>query len=150
MSGWYWLGLAALLGLTELVLPGIYLVFFAAAAALTGLLVLVSVDTPLWAQGVCFALSSVAAVALGRRLYHERPVPTDDPLLNDRAERLVGTVVTVEQAIVDGRGRVRVGDGAWPAIGPDLPVDARARVIGHDGGELVVEAVATGMPRALS
>lgn len=142
MSGWYWLGFAALLGLTELAVPGVYLMFFAVAAALTGVLSLAAVDAPLWAQLACFALSGVAAVTAGRRLYYDRPVPTSDSLLNDRAERLVGMVVTVEQAIVDGHGRVRVGDGAWPATGPDLPVDARARIVGHDGGTLEVEAMA--------
>ena len=139
MSGWAWLALAALLGLTELAAPGLYLVFFAAAAALTGMLALLSPDAPLWAQGTCFALSSVAAVLLGRRLYHERPVATADPLLNDRAERLMGAVVTVEQAISGGRGRVRVGDGAWPAIGPDAASGEAVRVIGYDDGALIVE-----------
>ena len=139
MSGWYWLGLAALLGLTELAVPGVYLAFLAIAAALTGMLALAVVDAPLWTQLGCFALGSVAAVAIGRRLYHERPVPTADPLLNDRVERLIGSIVTVEQAIVQGHGRVRVGDGAWPASGPDLPVGTKARIVGHDGGLLVVE-----------
>jgi inner membrane protein len=45
----------------------------------------------------------------------------------------------VEVAIEHGRGRVRVGDGAWPARGPDLPAGARARVVGIEGGVLVVE-----------
>lgn len=139
MNGWYWLGLAAVLGLTELAVPGVYLVFLACAAALTGVLALVVADAPLWTQLGCFALSAVAAVAVGRRLYHERPVPTADPLLNDRIERLIGSIVTIEQAIIDGHGRVRVGDGAWPAVGPDLPIDAKAQVVGHEAGALVVE-----------
>jgi len=141
VSGWYWLAAAALLGLTELAAPGLYLVFFAAAAALTGLLTLVSPDAPMVLQATCFALASIAAVVVGRRLYHARPVPTADPLLNDRAERLIGTAVVVEEPIVGGRGRVRVGDGGWPAVGPDAPAGKMMRVIGHDDGELVVESI---------
>lgn len=141
MNGWYWLGLAALLGLTELAVPGVYLAFLAVAAALTGVLALAVPDAPLWTELGCFALGSIAAVAVGRRWYHERPVPTDDPLLNDRLERLIGTVVTVEQALVDGHGRVRVGDGAWPATGPDLAAGTRARIVGYEGGVLAIDDV---------
>ncbi len=141
MSGWWWLALAAVLGLTELVAPGVYLVFFAAAAGLTGLLLLATGDAPLWMQLLCFGLSSVAAVLLGRRVYRERPVPTADPLLNDRAARLVGELVTVAEPIAEGRGRVTVGDSVWPARGPDLALGARARVAAIDGGVLLVEPV---------
>lgn len=141
MGGWWWLAAAALLGLIELAAPGLYLVFFAAAAALTGVLVLLAPDAPLILQAASFAVSSIAAVALGRRVYVNRTGPAADPLLNDRAERLVGAIVTVEVPLVAGEGRVRVGDGAWPAAGPDLPAGANARVIGHEGGRLVVEPV---------
>ena len=139
MSGWLWLAAAASLGLVELAVPGLYLVFFAAAAALTGVLVLLAPGAPLLLQAISFALSSVAAVALGRRIYVERAGPAADPLLNDRVERLVGMVVTVEEPLVGGHGRVRVGDGAWPAAGPDLPAGASARVVRHEAGRLVIE-----------
>ncbi|MGJ3626423.1 NfeD family protein [Sphingomonas sp. MMS24-JH45] len=39
-------------------------------------------------------------------------------------------MVTVEKAIVDGRGRVRVGDGSWPAVRPTsskVPVRGSSR-----------------------
>src|SRR3546814_4961906 len=42
-----------------------------------------------------------------------------DPLLNQRGGRLIGEVLTVTQAIEDGRGRAKVGDGEWPVRGPD-------------------------------
>jgi inner membrane protein len=81
-------------------------------------------------------------VLVGRRWYRDYPVATSDPLLNDRAARLVGTVVTVEEAIRDGRGRVRVGDGAWPATGPDAAAGERVRVLAVRGGTISVEPIA--------
>ena len=141
MSGWAWLALAAVLGLTELAAPGLYLAFFAAAAALTGVLALASPDAAPWAQAVCFAGTSVAAVLIGRRLYLERPVATADPLLNERSERLRGVLVTVTEALREGEGRVALGDSVWLARGPDLAVGARARVAAVDGAVLLVEPV---------
>ena len=74
------------------------------------------------------------------------------PLLDavSDAARLVGAVVTVERAIEHGSGRVTLGDGAWPARGPELTAGARARVVAIDGGVLVVEPlddVITSSPR---
>jgi membrane protein implicated in regulation of membrane protease activity len=44
----------------------------------------------------------------------------------------------VEQAIENGRGRVRVGDTLWSAEGPDAPAGTRVTVTGSKGTVLVV------------
>ncbi|OYW21970.1 MAG: hypothetical protein B7Z43_08755 [Sphingomonas sp. 12-62-6] len=77
---------------------------------------------------------------IGRRWYHDYPVATEDPMLNDRGARMIGEVVTVVEAIADGEGRVQVGDGVWSALGADAAVGTRLRVAGMRGGKLVVEA----------
>lgn len=147
MSGWLenlgvgWLALAAILGIAELIAPGTFLVFLAVAAAITGVIVLLFPDMPLAVQVVGFAAWATVAVLLGRRFYRELPVESADPLLNARAARLVGETVVVTQAIEDGRGRVRVGDGEWPARGVDAAVGAKVRVTGADGASLRVEPI---------
>jgi membrane protein implicated in regulation of membrane protease activity len=135
---WWWLLAAASLGIMELLLPGIFLVWIAAAAALTGLL-LFMVALPLTYQLVVFAMLALAAVYAGRLYYDRNPVPSSDPKLNDRAARLIGETVTVESAIAGGRGRVRVGDGVWNARGPDAPAGTRMVVTGAEGTVLIVE-----------
>lgn len=139
--GLAWLILAALLALTELMVPGIFLVFVAAGAALTGLVTLFLPHFPLLLQVAVFAAGSSAAVALGRRWYLRHPAPNADPLLNDRVARLIGQVVTVAEPIQAGCGKVRVGDGEWLARGPDAPAGARVRITGAEGNSLTVEPV---------
>ena len=65
---------------------------------------------------------------------------SDEPLLNRRGEQLIGQVVTLEEATVNGRGRARVGDSLWRVTGPDLAAGTRVRITGIDHGTLVVEA----------
>jgi hypothetical protein len=77
----------------------------------------------------------------GRRWYERHPVGSADPMLNDRTSRLIGETVVVVNAIENGHGRVRVGDGVWPARGPDAPAGAHMRVTGADGTCLQVEAL---------
>ncbi|EQB33349.1 NfeD family protein [Sphingobium ummariense] len=136
---WWWLVFAALLGIGEVLLPGVFLIWIAIAAAITGLAALaLPIGVPV--QFLLFAALCVAAVWGGRRWYVAHPVDSADPLLNDRAARLVGEVVPVVEAIEDGRGRVKVGDGVWSCRGPDTPVGGRVRVVGAQASVLLVEA----------
>lgn len=147
IQGWFasagaiWLIAALVLGLAELAIPGVFLIFLAIAAAITGAATTVLPDLSLPAQLGSFAVWSGVAVMIGKRWYRDYPVETSDPLLNDRAARMIGAIVTVEQAIAGGEGRVRYADGAWPARGPDAEPGARMRVVAVNGVELVVEPV---------
>jgi membrane protein implicated in regulation of membrane protease activity len=135
---WAWLILAIVLGIAEMVVPGVFLIWLAAAAALTGVAALLF-GIPLAFQVALFGLFSLGSVYFGRRWYSGHPVESSDPLLNDRASRMIGETVIVVAAIEHGRGRVAVGDSVWPARGPDAAEGARVRVVGADGTCLRVE-----------
>ena len=142
---WYWLIAAGLLAITELAVPGVFLVWLAGAALLTGLVTMVT-GIALPAQLVLFGVAAIAMVVIGRQAYARMELRTTDPLLNDRGARLIGQTVTVVEPIVNGEGRVKVGDGAWPARGADVSAGARVRVTGIQGGCLLV-AAADAMPQ---
>jgi membrane protein implicated in regulation of membrane protease activity len=135
-----WLSAAALLGIAELLVPGVFLIWLAAAAALTGFAALLF-GIPLAFQFASFALLALGATYAGRRWYANNPVESSDPMLNDRASRLTGKTVTVLDAIEGGEGRVRVGDSVWTARGPDAAAGARVRITGAAGNCLTVEPV---------
>ena len=137
-AGGVWLIAALVLGIAELVVPGVFLVFLGIAAAVTGAATLALPALPLAGQLGSFAVWSIVAVLIGRRWYRDYPVASD-PLLNDRAARMVGQTGELETGIVGGDGRVRIGDGAWPARGPALPAGTRVRVAAVDGGVVLVE-----------
>ena len=139
-AGAAWLVAALLLGIAELLVPGVFLIFLAVAAAITGAAVLVLSDVPVSIQLLSFAAWSVATVLIGRRWYRDYPVEGDDARLNDRAARMIGSVARLETAIDHGRGRVTVGDGSWPATGPDLPAGATVRIVAVTDGVVTVEA----------
>lgn len=135
---WWWLIAAALFAILEIFMPGLFMIWIALAAGITGVaLFFVPLGFPL--QAVLFAILAFISVWSGRRWYARNPVPTSDPNLNARADRLIGQVVTVEAAIENGKGRVRVGDGVWNARGPDAPAGSAVRVVAADGTCLTVE-----------
>jgi membrane protein implicated in regulation of membrane protease activity len=136
---WAWLALGVMLAAAEIVAPGFFLIWLGFAAIVTGLIAwVVPLSIPL--QLGIFAVLSFVALYGARRWLKANPITTTDPFLNQRASRLIGDVLTVTQAIEDGRGRAKVGDGEWPVRGPDVAEGTKVRVVSADGGVLVVEA----------
>jgi inner membrane protein len=135
---WWWLILGLILSIAEIVVPGVFLIWLGAAALLTGVLTL-AFALPGEAQFAIFAAAAIAAVYAGRRWLRANPIESSDPLLNDRAARLIGETVLVVEPIEGGQGRVKVRDGVWNAEGPDTARGARVRVVGVNGSRLVVE-----------
>lgn len=137
---WLWLGLGLLLAIGEMTIPGVFLIWMAGAALITGLLVwLVPLGLP-W-QVLIFAVLSILFVFAGRRFLRQHPVESADPKMNHRGARVVGEIVTVSQVIEAGQGRVRLGDSEWIARGPDAEPGTRMRVTGSDGVVLMVEHI---------
>ncbi|MEJ7933189.1 NfeD family protein [Sphingobium sp. AN558] len=135
---WWWLVFAALLGIGEVLLPGVFLIWIAIAAAVTGLAAMV-LPIGVALQFLLFAALCIAAVWGGRRWYRDNPVASEDPLLNDRTARLIGQIVIVTDPITAGKGRVKVGDSVWTARGDEAPAGEKMRVVGAEGTILRVE-----------
>jgi inner membrane protein len=135
---WWWLIFAALLGIGEVIVPGVFLIWVALAAAITGLVALV-LPVPIPVQILVFAALCIVATWGGRRWYLDNPIASADPNLNNRTARLIGETVTVADAIEGGEGRVKVGDSVWTARGPDAPSGARVRVVRAEAAILWVE-----------
>jgi membrane protein implicated in regulation of membrane protease activity len=137
---WVWLTLGLLLGALEMLVPGVYLIWLALAAIITGVLTgLFDLSFPL--QVVDFVSLSLIAVFSARRFLRERPIESPDPLLNHRAQRLVGEMALVTAPITHGSGRVKLGDSEWIARGADVAAGEYVRVTGSDGSMLLVEAM---------
>ena len=136
---WHWWILAAVLAAIEAVAPGIFFIWFGAAAAIVGLAVLILPGMGWEIQVFLFAILAAVAVFVGRRMVHRR-MESRDPALNRRGERYVGRQFTLETAIINGRGSIKVDDSVWRATGPELPAGRRVKVVGADGTVLRVEA----------
>lgn len=135
---WAWLALGLVLAVGEMTIPGVFLIWMAGAAVITGLITwVVPLSVPL--QVVLFAVLSMAAVFIGRNWLRANPIIAADPMMNDRGGRAVGETVLVTTVIEGGEGRVKLGDSEWIAKGPDAEPGTRMRVTAHDGSILIVE-----------
>ncbi len=142
MSGaWIWAVAGLLLIVAEVVMPGVFLLWLGIAALVTGAvatLLALSLEGQLFLYAVAAVLACVVGWLVYRRIGRN---PRGAERVNDPHARLVGSIGHVTEAIRDGRGKVRIGDGDWLAEGPDLAAGAAVRVKGLAGTALKVEAL---------
>ncbi|MDC0726622.1 NfeD family protein [Phytobacter diazotrophicus] len=138
----FWLSLGGLLLAAEMLGGSGYLLWSGVAAVVTGLLVwLVPFGWEL--QGVIFAVLTLIAawlwwLWLSRRVRDQKPA---DASLNQRGQQLVGRRFILDNALVNGRGHIRVGDSSWPvSAGSDLPAGSKVEVIAVEGITLHIKA----------
>ena len=133
---WYIVGLVLLIG--ELLAPGIFLLWLALAAGLTG--GINSIFGLGWqAELAVFAVLSVLLVlASWNYVMKQRRPKSDQPDLNQRQTGYVGRRTTLLQAISNGRGKVKIDDTVWKVSGPDLPAGTTVRVAAASNGDLTV------------
>ncbi len=140
--GWLWMIGGVLLLIAEIIVPGVFLIWIGIAALVTGLFAILF-GIGLAGELGLFALYSVLAVMVGRRVYGAASSDNAALHLNDRAAQLVGRRVVAVTAVDEDGGRVRVGDSEWSARGGPAQPGERVRITGVEGNCLIVEAERT-------
>jgi inner membrane protein len=143
LGSWNWMALGLVLLALEIVVPGFFLLWIGIAAVLVGTLALMIGDAGgfTWhVQVLLFLALSLVSAYVGKRIMSMGDGMSQEPLLNQISEQLVGRTGTLTEPIVNSRGRVRLGDTQWRVTGPDLPAGAAIRVVSAKGSELGVEA----------
>ena len=135
---WVWLTLGLVLAGLEMLVPGVYLIWLAVAAIITGVLTgLFDLSLPM--QVIDFVFLALILAFSAKRFLRDKPIESADPLMNRRGARMVGETALVVQAIEHGSGRVHIGDSDWIARGPDVAAGERVRIVGSEGASLLVE-----------
>lgn len=138
-GAWAWVVIGVVLLALELVIPGGFLLWLGVAGIITGLAALVQpIDWPF--QFLIFGGLSLVLIVAWLRYFKGRDQASDRPLLNRRAEALIGHEAVLNEPIRDGFGRLSLGDTVWRIAGPDLPAGQRVRVVSAEGAVLNVES----------
>ena len=139
----FWLSLGGLLLAAEMLGGNGYLLWSGIAGVVTGLLVWMLPLSWEW-QGTLLAVLTLLAAWLWSRWLRnrvKRQKPADAQL-NQRGQQLLGRRFTLETALVNGRGHVRVGDSSWPVIADDdLAAGSKVEVVAIEGITLHIRAV---------
>ncbi|WES69629.1 NfeD family protein [Superficieibacter sp. HKU1] len=138
----FWLSLGGLLLAAEMLGGNGYLLWSGVAAVIVGLVVWLLPLGWEW-QGLMFSLLTLLAAWLwwrwlAQRVREQKPA---DSQLNQRGQQLIGRRFTLDNALVNGRGHMRVGDSSWMvSADTDLPAGTPVEVVAVEGIVLIVRA----------
>lgn len=138
---WHWWVLGVAFVILEVFSPAAFFLWLGIAAGLTGGILMLVPDLGWELQILAFALFSVASILVSRSYFKRHPIETDQPTLNRRGEQYIGRVFTLDEAVINGQGKIRVDDTTWKIHCPDRPAGSRVTVTGVDGVVLRVEPV---------
>lgn len=137
---WFWFVLSLVLLGLEMMVPGVIFMWLAIASAIVGAIVLTGIGIGWEVQFIIFSVLGLISVYAGRTYLRNNPIVSEDENLNDRGARYVGKKYLLERELVNGEGKVRIGDTLWLVRGDfDSEVGVSVKVVGSDGVVLLVE-----------
>ena len=135
-----WMVVSIVLFGLEFLAPGIYFMWVGFAALLVSGVVFIFPELSWQVQSLMFSALAVGSVLIGRKYLMEKEKPSDDSTLNRRGQQYVGRTCEVVEAFKNGKGRVKIEDTIWSAVGPNtVPKGASVKVVSVDGTRLRVE-----------
>lgn len=132
---WQWWIFAVVLLILEVLLPGTVFLWMAVAAAVIGVLVFLMPSLSIPLAWTLFALLSVSSLLAWLSMRRKR-LPESPSNLNKRGQEYVGRVFTLTEPIVNGRGKLKIGDTLWTVEGDDCALGGRIEILAIDSGIL--------------
>lgn len=144
LQAWHiWLIVGFLLALSEILVPGFFLLPFGVAAGITAAVSLTGMGV-VW-QLTIFVLGGALLVFLTRRFFVRADRSSGEGEAKTNIEALVGKSAVVTQPVAfERRGYVKVGGEEWGAVYPHdddtvLEVGTRVRLKDLDGIKFIIE-----------
>jgi len=138
MAWAWWLGIALLLAVAEILSLDLFLIMLA-GGALVGL-VLALLDMPFWVQVVGFSIASILLM-FALRPWLLRHLRRRVPLVETNAPALVGRTGVVVAEVTERAGRIKLAGEVWTARTENdevVPSGAEVRVVRIAGATAVV------------
>ena len=143
-SFWHWWALGVVLIGIEIIVPSTFLLGPALAGFVMGVLQLIFPDLGFDIMLGLYAVMALILTVFIRRYVEKYPLNTDRPLLNQRSAKMVGQRTTLTETLLNGKGRIPLGDSTWTARsedGSEIQSGSKVEVVDADGATLIVRAV---------
>lgn len=125
---WFWLTVGGVLLVTEMLGTNGYLLWSGIASLATGLISwMLPIPWP-W-QGILFALLTLISAFLWFRWTKWQTSRQTHIVLNQREHQMIGVTLTLDTALHNGLGHVKIGDSSWRVqADSDLPAGTKVTI----------------------
>ncbi len=137
----YWLIFSLILGIIELTIGANFFLMWCGLSALfvSGLTYLFA--WPLEGQWIIFSIIVIVVLFIWQKFKPKFMSKQPSIMLNQKAHQYLHRELYLEEAIVNGFGKVKIDDSSWRVEGVDLPQGTKVKVIGIDGTILKVARI---------
>lgn len=141
ITAYHWIALGLILLCAEMLGAAGFLLGAAAAALGMGAILWLVPDLSLTWQVIIYAISAVAATIIYFQLFRDAQKHQGRPLLNKRAQRLIGHRFKLDEDIELGTAKVQIGDTLWKVRCNDtLSKGTLVEVVDAKRMSLIIEA----------
>ena len=140
ISAWHWASLGIILLIMEILGTAGFLIGSAIAAFLMAAVISIVPDLNWKWQLAIFSSTAITFSIIYLKRFANFNEDSDQPNLNNRAAQHIGKRYTLNEAIVNGHGRIQVGDTFWKvSCDEELQSSTSIEVTGIDGMTLIVK-----------
>ena len=139
LQPWHWLILSLVLFALEALGASGFLIGAGIASALMALVLWLVPSLDWGVQLMLFGIGALAMTVAWWKVFRRYNEQTDHPELNNRAVQMVGRVIVLEEPVLNGQGRIQIGDTFWKVRSEtDLETGTTVVVSGCDGMVLLL------------
>ncbi|OOF58518.1 NfeD family protein [Rodentibacter myodis] len=139
---WHWLVLGFVLLIAEVIIPGVFLLWWGLAALITALLQFLFPNLSLAELAIFYALLACILSVLWWKYQHTKDNRDQShSTLNQRDHAMLNKQGIVVEIAANGIGRGAFGDTTWRIQGEHLAANDLIKVVRVDGITLIVEKV---------
>ncbi len=141
ISPWHWASLGIILLILEILGTAGFLIGSAIAAFLMSAIISFAPGLDWKWQLAIFSTTAAIFSIIYLKRFAKFNEKSDQPNLNNRAAQHIGKRYILSESIVNGQGRIQVGDTFWKiSCDNDLQASTNIEVTGIDGMTLIVKA----------
>ena len=141
-GGWHWLILGFFLLITEILVPGVFLLWWGLSAIVIAGITYLIPTLPLSFLAVMYALiASILSIIWWRHQHGKDQIDQAQSALNQRNHAMIGAQGKVLEIGENGIGRGAFGDTTWRIQGCDLAVNDIVEVTAVDSITLKVSKI---------
>lgn len=138
LVSWFTIGIVLII--LEMILPGIFLMWFGLSALIVGIVALI-IPIPLNLELILFAVLSVASVIAVLVLVRKHAPDSKSTITSNlnkvRGTEFIGSTFVLDSQVENGNGKLNIGDSVWFIHGPDAPSGTKIQITGVENNTLI-------------
>lgn len=139
-----WFTIGIILIILEMLLPGMFLMWFGISALFVGLITLIismSINAELILFAITSVLSVIAVIVIMRKVSPNTQSTVTHNLNQARGSELIGMTFTLDSKVTNHEGKINIGDTTWLIKGPDADAGTQIEITHIENNTLTFKII---------